>query len=163
MSDVTTPAATTPALAPTEALRLHHTGVAVKDIAQAAANYVTRFGYSLASPVFHDPAQTARVQFLKLPGQAAFLELVTPDGEQGKLVAATKAGGALHHLCFIANGPLEAEVERLRSTGMLLISEPTPAVAFAGRRICWLMGNDRVPVELIEPRFAADPCLPGLR
>ncbi|MDE1163477.1 MAG: VOC family protein [Acidobacteriaceae bacterium] len=142
-------------------LRLHHTGVAVKDIAAAAANYVSRFGYTIVSPVIHDPAQTAHVQFLQLPGEHALLELVAPDGATGKLVAATKSGGALHHLCFIT-GPLEAEIERLQATGMLLLSDPTPAVAFAGRRICWLMGNDRVPIELLERRSDDDRCEPGV-
>jgi methylmalonyl-CoA/ethylmalonyl-CoA epimerase len=45
---------------------------------------------------------------------------------------------------------------------MRLISEPKPGLAFAGRRICWLLGDDRLPIELVERRDEADPCQPGL-
>jgi methylmalonyl-CoA/ethylmalonyl-CoA epimerase len=33
---------------------------------------------------------------------------------------------------------------------MLLLQRPVPAAAFPGRRIAWLMGDDRLPVELVE-------------
>jgi methylmalonyl-CoA/ethylmalonyl-CoA epimerase len=35
-------------------------------------------------------------------------------------------------------------------------------VAFAGRRICWLLGADQLPVELVERRDDMDACVPGL-
>ena len=45
---------------------------------------------------------------------------------------------------------------------MRLISEPKPGKAFAGRRICWLIGEDLLPIELVK-RAEDDPlCLPGL-
>jgi hypothetical protein len=33
---------------------------------------------------------------------------------------------------------------------MVVIHRPTPAVAFGGRRIAWLTGQDRLLIELIE-------------
>jgi methylmalonyl-CoA/ethylmalonyl-CoA epimerase len=38
----------------------------------------------------HDAAQTAYVQFLRLPGETSFIEFVAPDGPQSKLAAAIK-------------------------------------------------------------------------
>lgn len=145
-------------------LVLHHVGYAVKEIEPMAALYVARFGYQVASPVIHDPLQTARVQFLRLPGAGpggTYLEFVAPDGPESKLASVVAKGGGLNHLCY-TSGPLEVAIAQLEATRMVLISEPKPAVAFGGRRICWLMGQDRSPVELVERRDESDRCEPGV-
>lgn len=142
-------------------LRLHHVGHAVREIGPAARAYCERFGYEICSEVIHDPRQTAYVQFLRLPGDAVYLELVAPDGPGSKLTHAVRRGGGLNHLCYTA-GPLEAAIAALEATGMKLISDPTPGVAFAGRRICWLLAEEPLPVELVERRDAGDACGPGV-
>jgi methylmalonyl-CoA/ethylmalonyl-CoA epimerase len=130
-------------------LSLHHVGIAVPDIAAATALYTHRFGYTIASPIIHDPKQTAFVQFLRLPSETSFLELVAPDSQASKLSSVVAKGGGLNHLCY-STTDIEASVEHLRSTGMVTICEPVAAVAFPRRRIAWLLGTDRVPVELVE-------------
>jgi methylmalonyl-CoA/ethylmalonyl-CoA epimerase len=140
-------------------LILHHVGYAVKEIEPMTALYVERFGYEIASPVIHDPLQTALVQFLRIPGSPTYLEFVAPDGPASVLANVVAKGGGLNHLCYTC-GPLEEAIEYLRATQMVPLSEPKPAVAFDGRRICWLMGRDRSPVELVERRDAEDRCEP---
>ena len=142
-------------------LRLHHVGQAVKDIQAAAELYRLRFAYEFASAIIHDPCQTARVQFLRLAGDTVYLELVAPDGPASKLAGVTSRGGGLNHLCY-TSGPLEAAIDALEANGMKLISDPRPAVAFGGRRICWLLGSDPLPFELVERRDDNDLCLPGV-
>ena len=141
-------------------LRLHHVGHAVREIEIAAARFTLRFGYQCATGVIHDPWQTARVQFLERVGETGYLELVTPDGPASRLSNAVKRGGGLNHLCYTC-GPLEATIAELEATGMKLISDPRPGVAFAGRRICWLLGEDLLPIELVERRDDRDVCEPG--
>lgn len=130
-------------------LALHHLGVAVKDLEAAAAVYTARYGYRKSGGPVHDPVQTAHVLFLELAGQAFCLELVAPDGPQSKLSNAVKKGGGLNHLCYLTED-IEQSCATLRQDGMYLLQEPTPAAAFAGRRIAWLMGLDGIPVELLE-------------
>ena len=139
---------------------LHHVGYAVQEIGPLAEKYSTRFGYTFATEVIHDPIQTAFVQFLKLPRDLSYLEFVAPDSPESKLAGALKRGGGLNHLCYIC-GPIEQAIAHLEAEGLLLISAPAPAVAFAGRRICWLYGNG-LPVELVERRHPEDLCAPGL-
>jgi len=141
-------------------LKLHHIGYAVKTIEKIVPSYVDRFGYEIATPVIHDPLQTALVQFLRIPGNPALLEFVAPDGPESVLAKTVSQGGGLNHLCYIS-GPLEETIDRLRERGMMVIAEPKPGKAFAGRRICWLMGRDKSPVELVERRDAEDVCFPG--
>jgi methylmalonyl-CoA/ethylmalonyl-CoA epimerase len=130
-------------------LSLHHVGIAVADIGQAAARYVRVLGYEVKSDVVHDPVQTAYVQFVRLPGDAVFLEFVSPDGSQSKLHNAISKGGGLNHLCF-ATPDIDAACDELRAQGLFLLQRPVPAAVFNGRRIAWLMGADRVPLELVE-------------
>ena len=140
-------------------LRLHHVGYIVRDVAAACVSYADRFGYRIETAPVHDPLQTAVVQFLRLPGDSAYLELVAPDGPESKLAAAVGRRGGMHHVCYTC-GPLEPAAALLGERGMLLFEPPKPAIAFAGRRICWLIGDDGVLVELVERRDDADPCRP---
>jgi methylmalonyl-CoA/ethylmalonyl-CoA epimerase len=142
------------------ALSLHHIGYAVKAIEPVAERYVERYGYEVCTPVIHDPLQQAFVQFLRLPGDSAYLEFVAPDSPDAPLANASRRGGKLHHLCYAAND-LETTISSLEDEGMLLISEPKTAVAFAKRRICWLIDDNQLLVELVERRDASDGCIPG--
>lgn len=140
---------------------LHHVGYAVKAIAAVSETYVSLFGYEVRTPVIHDPVQTAFVQFLSLPGERVYLEFVSPDGPASVLANAIRKGGGLNHLCYCADN-IERAAEWLVQGGMLPLSPPLPAVAFAGRRVCWLMGENRVPIELVERNNPGDSCIPGL-
>jgi methylmalonyl-CoA/ethylmalonyl-CoA epimerase len=132
-----------------EPLSLHHVGVAVNDISQAADSFIARFGYKVKSAVIHDPAQTAHVQFLQLPGDSVYLELVSPDRSDSKLTNALNKGGGLNHICY-STSDIDACCRQLRALGLFLLQAPVPAAAFPGRRIAWFMGQDRVPIELVE-------------
>jgi methylmalonyl-CoA/ethylmalonyl-CoA epimerase len=133
----------------------------VKSIASISELYAKRFSYEMRTPVIHDVLQTALVQFLLLPGDRVYLELVSPDGPESRLTHAVRKGGGLNHLCYIVDN-LERTTDSLIETGMMLISPPQPAKAFAGRRICWLLGEDPLPIELVERMGPEDPCSPGL-
>jgi methylmalonyl-CoA/ethylmalonyl-CoA epimerase len=129
--------------------RLHHTGVVVPELAPALEQYVARYGYEVCTGAIHDPTQRAYVQFLRLPGDRVYLELVAPDGPASRLSQAAEKGGGLHHLCYAA-ADLPSACRELRERGMTLVRKAVPAVAFPGRSIAWLMGRDRVLVELLE-------------
>jgi methylmalonyl-CoA/ethylmalonyl-CoA epimerase len=131
-------------------LTLHHVGILVPDIAAAAAQYASRFGYRVCSPVIHDPVQTAHVQLLSLTDSIPYVELVTPDGPESKLSGALKKGGGLNHLCYLSPA-IDEDCRRLRESGMFLLQSPVEAQLFSGRRIAWLMGRDGIPIELVEP------------
>jgi methylmalonyl-CoA/ethylmalonyl-CoA epimerase len=130
-------------------LNLHHIGIAVSDISRATEDHQRRLGCQLEGGLFHDPVQTALIQFLRLPGDSVLIELVAPDGPASGLSAAVRKGGGINHLCH-STPDIEAACRSLQEHGMVIIQEPTPAVAFGGRRIAWLMGEDHVLTELVE-------------
>jgi methylmalonyl-CoA/ethylmalonyl-CoA epimerase len=130
-------------------LNLHHVGIVVADIERATEDYVRRLGCNVRTAVIHDPNQTAYVRFLSQPGDPVFLELVAPDSATSKLSNALKKGGGLNHLCYAVTD-IEAACQELRGRGLFLLQPPVEAVAFPGRRIAWLIGRDRIPLELVE-------------
>jgi methylmalonyl-CoA/ethylmalonyl-CoA epimerase len=130
-------------------LGVHHIGVVVDDIAAAGEIYCRRYGYEPRSPVIHDRTQTVFVQFFRLPGDQVYLELVQPDSDRSKVARALSQGGGLNHICYITSD-IDAACRRLRAQKMVLLQAPVAAEAFPGRRIAWLMGGDRIPIELVE-------------
>jgi methylmalonyl-CoA/ethylmalonyl-CoA epimerase len=130
-------------------LSLHHVGFATRDLQVATEAYVARFGYEIVSSVIYDPLQTAFVQFLRLAGDKSFLEFVAPDGPESTLMKAVERGGGLNHLCYDVDA-METAIDSLREEGMVLASPPKPAIAFPGRRVCWLLSRDRSLVELVD-------------
>ena len=121
----------------------------VADIPTVKRIYQDRFGYAAHGDIVHDRVQTAYVQFMKLPHDSTYLEFISPDGPDSKLGQAMDKGGGLHHLCYVTDA-LEDACRHLRTTGMSLIHRPVGAVAFQDRRIAWLMGRDRILIELVE-------------
>jgi methylmalonyl-CoA/ethylmalonyl-CoA epimerase len=127
---------------------LHHIGIVVPDIDSARPLYAS-LGYTERTAVIHDPAQTAFVQFLKLPEADHYLELVAPDGPESFLDAAASKKHPLHHLCY-TTADIHASCASLEAGGWRLISEPTPAVAFDGRPVAWLLAPTKLVVEFVQ-------------
>jgi methylmalonyl-CoA/ethylmalonyl-CoA epimerase len=135
---------------------MHHVGLVVADVATESAEYEKRFGYILRSGIIHDPVQTAFVQFLQLKDDPVLLELVAPDSPGSKLSNALAKGGGVNHVCY-ETPDIEAACAEMRSNGCGILHTPTPAVAFNGRRIAWLMARERVIIELVERPAGTDP------
>ena len=128
---------------------MHHIGYLVGNLAESARRFVESVGYVVESDPIADPVQTATVQFLRLPSDSVWLELVTPLGNPSKLDAALRRGEGMHHLCFEVLD-IESSVDRLRRHSMRAIAPIVPAVAFGGRRITWLTNRSGTLFELVE-------------
>jgi methylmalonyl-CoA/ethylmalonyl-CoA epimerase len=129
-------------------LWLHHIGVLVSDIAARSEDYL-RMGYSARTAIIHDPRQTALVRFLSHHRDSTYLELVAPDGPTSLLASALRKNAGLHHLCY-ATDDIAATLAAFRDRSGVVISEPTPSVAFCNSRIAWLLTRDHVLLELVE-------------
>ena len=113
--------------------------------------YESLFGYQLVSGPFDDPIQNVSVCFLGRdnPGDIS-IELIAPLGEESPVHRTlTKGGNSAYHACYQAPD-LDRTIDHFVSKGCVLISKPVPAVAFAGRRIAWLILPTRQIIELVE-------------
>lgn len=134
----------------TVALRLHHMGFVVADIASAMPAFVRSMAAEWNGRIFEDPLQKAKVAFLTTRPGDAQIELVQPVGDDSPVRRfLQERGGGMHHLCYEV-ADLEAELAAFRSRGAAIASRPKPAVAFGGRRIAWVITSEKFLVELLE-------------
>ncbi len=131
-------------------MRIHHVGYVVRSIREAAQGFIDSLELEWDGRVIHDPLQTVRVSFLhpRAAGSPS-LELVEPAGAGSVVQRFLEKGGGLHHLCFEV-GSLEAQLERTKTSGDLIVHPPAPAVAFEGRRIAWVYTRNKLLVEYLE-------------
>jgi methylmalonyl-CoA/ethylmalonyl-CoA epimerase len=131
-------------------LALDHIGYAVADIEDYVEKFlVPLFGPESVSSVVEDPLQQVRIAFATLKGGER-IELIQPVGESSPVNNVLNARrGGLYHLCFRVER-IESEIERFREQGCLLVSGPTPAAAFQGRRIAFLLTPQADLIEFVE-------------
>jgi methylmalonyl-CoA/ethylmalonyl-CoA epimerase len=127
----------------------HHVGVAVRDLSKAIANYKALFEYEMISGPFDDPIQNVSVCFLSRGEGDMVLELVAPLGPNSPISRTLKKGGGPYHICYEVPD-INAAMACLVEQDSLLISGPTPAVAFEMREIAWLMTEANLLVELLQ-------------
>lgn len=146
---------------PRSARTLHHIGFVVANVTAAMDGFVRSLGASWDGQVFEDPHQKVKVAFLATSAAEPLVELVEPVGEDSPVRRfLAQKGGGLHHFCY-QTGDLEAELQLMRSRRAILVRKPTPAVAFGGRRIAWMLTQEKLLVEFLESRPAAGPASSG--
>ncbi len=133
--------------------RFHHLGVATRSISREARGW-TSLGYVQEGEVFEDPIQGVRGMFLV--GAGPRLELLEALPDRDVLSGWLDRGQKIYHQAFEVD-TFDADVEALCGQGAKITAPPAPAVAFSGRRICFLMTPMLHLIELIEaPGGAAD-------
>ncbi len=127
-------------------LDFHHVGIACRRLASERESYLA-LGFKEEGPVFEDPRQQIRGQFLT---QGSFrVELLEPTTPESPVHAHLRAGVKMYHQAFTVAALGEAIAE-LQKTGAHVVVPPTPAVAFGGRSIAFLMLRTTMLIELIE-------------
>jgi methylmalonyl-CoA/ethylmalonyl-CoA epimerase len=129
-------------------MKLHHVGVAVSSIAEHAEQYRRALDIGLAGEIIEDELQKVRVAFAQV-GEGVFVEFVEPLGDDSPVSNLLKRGGGLYHVCYLVPD-IEAAVERVRRAGGMVVSGPTPARAFGGRRVAFVYTRGRSLVEFLE-------------
>jgi methylmalonyl-CoA/ethylmalonyl-CoA epimerase len=77
------------------------------------------------------------------------IELVAPATEDSPVTRVLAKSITAYHACYEVDDIEEALIN-VRAQGCLVISKPTPATAFSGRRIAWFYTPTRQLIELVE-------------
>ncbi|WP_456409885.1 methylmalonyl-CoA epimerase [Oceanithermus sp.] len=128
-------------------MELHHVGVAVLDLAEAAERY-RALGYQL---IAEEILPEQGVHAAMLQSGASRIELLEPLGPEttvGRFLE--KRGPGLHHLAFATPNLIE-QLERLRAEGVRLIDE-APRRGFGGHWVAFAHPKSYggVLVEFVE-------------
>lgn len=128
-------------------LIFHHVGVVTGDLLAA-----TRFYQSLeyaSSEIFGDPLQKVRIVLMRREG-SPMIELVNPSEESSPAHAwLQRITSGAYHTCY-STPDIERTAEVLRDRSFFPLSEPAPAAAFQGKRVCFLWSAEVGLLELVE-------------
>jgi methylmalonyl-CoA/ethylmalonyl-CoA epimerase len=130
-------------------MKIDHYGIVVPNIEHyLQMNLPVWLKGQSVGPLIEDPLQKVRVAFIEVPGGR--IELIEPATEDSPVrEILKKRGSSHHHVCFEVEN-LDSQLLACSKVRMLVVSPPKPAVAFAGRRIAFVMGRDLLLWELLE-------------
>jgi methylmalonyl-CoA/ethylmalonyl-CoA epimerase len=130
-------------------MKFDHIGVFVQDIASGDDALSAMIPIARRSDIFTDPVIKVQVQFLYDVSGICY-ELVAPFGEGNPVDGVLKTRrNILNHVAY-RTPDLDATLEDLSSKGCFPINRPTPAVAFGGKRVVFLLSPLNFIIELID-------------
>ena len=125
----------------------HHVGIASESIAKTSELFIGA-GYRMSEPVF-DPLQNVKIAFLEKAG-SPLLELVEPVDETSPVRnILNKVGVSAYHFCYEVQN-IDDSIAELRKKKFMLLIKPVEAIAFDGRKICFLYHKDAGLIEFLE-------------
>ena len=133
-------------------MRLHHTGVVVRDIKAHGEKCRSALGLSAKTGILHDPIQKVLVQFWGGEESDSLVELIEPTGENSPVWRASRNGGGPEHLCYETTD-IDRMVKESLDKGAALVQAIAPAVAFGGRRIAFVYFLELGLIEFLEAEY----------
>jgi len=127
----------------------HHVGIGVLELEPAIDSLLDLDHRTLVKVV--DTELKAEIAILLNIPSGQIIELVAPFGENNPLksLIERKCIPGPYHICYRVDVLVPA-IERLKNSGMTLIVQPTPAIAFAGAQVCFFYSSKIGLVELVE-------------
>lgn len=128
-------------------MKFNHIGIACFSIEKTAPFYLG-LGYSKSDTVF-DPIQNVRICFLSHT-EMPTLELLEPCDEKSPVNDTLRKNGVSpYHICYESD-EIDNSVSKLKEMKFYPLSKPVSAVAFNGKKVCFLFRNDVGLLELVE-------------
>jgi hypothetical protein len=131
-------------------LTFHHLGLAVPR-ADEAVTFLSGLAYSIGERIF-DPEQNVNLMLCRHPQMPA-VEIICPGSGPGPIdkYVARRASGIVYHACF-ETADRSASLAAIAAADLkpICLSEPLPAVLFAGRAVSFYVVLGMGLIELLE-------------
>lgn len=130
-------------------MSFHHIGIATYDLSNAIRVY-QKLDFKLKdNELFVDLIQNVQLGFMEKKDNP-LIELVAPYGLDSPISKILKnTGSTPYHTCYqVVN--IELSIKDLRKQHFIQLINPTPAVAFNGRLICFLYHKTIGLLELLQ-------------
>ncbi len=125
----------------------HHIGYATESIEKERLLF-SFLGYQQDGESFSDAVQGVNGTFMTGPGPRIELLENMPGFET--LTPWLSAGVKIYHFAYQVDDTLEAALEWALTQRARITVQPVPAVAFGGRRICFVIFRNGFMIEFIE-------------
>lgn len=127
-------------------LVFHHVAIASPSISEEENSFLL-LGYTREGEIFTDPVQKIKGLFMTLGN--ARVELLEPLSPDSPLNAFIQRGIKIYHQAFFCED-IFTTVKFYSEQGAYLAVPPVPAAEFNGRKIAFLMLQNKMLIELIE-------------
>ena len=114
--------------------KIEHIGIAVKSLAAAVPVYEKLLNTPCYKTESVESEKVSTAFFQQGPNKIELLESTDPDGVIAKFIE--KKGEGLHHVAFAVED-IEAEMERLKADGFVLLNEK-PKPGADNKLVCFL-------------------------
>ena len=131
-------------------LKVEHIGIAVKSLAASIPLFEKLLGTDCYKTELVESEMVHTAFFKQGETKIELLESVDPDGVIAKFVE--RKGEGMHHIAFEVED-IEAEMERLKNEGFILLNDK-PKAGADNKLVCFLhpKGTNGVLVELCQNR-----------
>lgn len=132
-------------------LKVEHIGIAVKSLAASIPLFEKLLGTDCYKTELVESEMVHTAFFKQGETKIELLESVDPDGVIAKFVE--RKGEGMHHIAFQVED-IEAEMERLKNDGFILLNDK-PRAGADNKLVCFLhpKGTNGVLVELCQQRL----------
>ncbi|MBA4196316.1 MAG: methylmalonyl-CoA epimerase [Chitinophaga sp.] len=129
-------------------LKVEHIGIAVKDFSQSISLYEKLLNTICYKKELVASEKVNTAFFIQGETKIELLESTEADGVIAKFIE--KRGEGLHHIAFETND-IEAEMQRLKNEGFILLNE-TPKRGADNKLVCFVhpKNTDGVLIELCQ-------------
>jgi methylmalonyl-CoA/ethylmalonyl-CoA epimerase len=130
-------------------LRFDHIGILTRDVDKALLDFATVIGATEATDRFDDQGLTVSVRFLRDPAGMIY-EFIAPLGENSVVSGALRKNASIINQIAYRTPSIAEGSAALKSQGHILLGTPSPAIAFGGGHVQFLMSPMGFIIELIE-------------
>ena len=127
---------------------IDHIGIVVKKIEEGVEQWRSLFGYVPQNEKITNTRQKVNVIFL-YKKDSLLVKLIEPIDSQSPVYKFAQRGGGLHHICFKCDN-IDAELNRLKTKGLHVLSESQPGEAFNNNNIAFVYAKQGLNIELID-------------
>lgn len=124
-------------------MKIHHIGIATKNIEESLKKYEFFFNIKRKSEIVFDQEQNSYLIFLET-NEGLNVEFISGE----KVANIVEKGIYYYHLCYEVDD-IELTIERFNKKGAIIISPPKPAKLFNNRKVAFVYASDGI-VEFLE-------------
>jgi len=131
-------------------MRLHHVGIVTDDLESAIKRHKDLFSLHPVTEIVKDTTQKVKVVLLSTSEkEGVTIELIAPLTNDSPVSNFLKKGTGLYHVCFEVDD-IDVALANARKHGAIIVSKPTEARLYEGKRISFVYTRDKYLVEFVE-------------
>ena len=140
--------------------KIDHIGYVVKNIKESKKYFRKIYNFKSLTNFIYEKAHGVNITFIDLGNNSTpALELIEPTSKKSKVYNFLhQKGGGMHHLAYEVDN-LDKAIRYFIKNNFLQISPVVPGAGHNLTKTCWLLGQNKELIELLEKQKQKKPIL----